>query len=227
MKPTILLPLLAGIVYAQAGQEDASVQVFERQRKEACLAQCGENDVDCHAICNKAPHPKPIHMNLMTECVRHCDVLKGNGDAAGLKAYGVCYDSCIGGYMNLGNSEAAPTTKTWVDLVTPTTFLGNAASETAASETTAVDASASTSGEHDHAGASGSSDGSQSALATATPKSSTAIVSKITSKASPSTSGSSPIFTAGDEKVAKSAASHQIAAAGTLIAVFVVGLILL
>lgn len=69
----------------------------------------------------------------MTECVQHCDVLKGDGNAVDLKKYGICRDGCIGGYMNLGNTQAAPTTKTWVDLVTPTptSYLEMAVSETA------------------------------------------------------------------------------------------------
>lgn len=130
MRSSLFLPLIAGIVYAQVGQVDTYTPIADRQRKQTCLQQCEENDVDCKAICDSAPHPKPIHMNLMTECVQHCDVLKGDGSAVALKNYGACHDSCIGGYMNLGNSQAAPTTKTWVDLVTPTSHKAKAASET-------------------------------------------------------------------------------------------------
>lgn len=305
MKSTLLLPLLAGIVYAQAEQEDASAQIIERQRKEACLSQCGENDVDCHAICNKAPHPKAIHMDLMTECVRHCDVLKGDGNAASLKEYGICHDSCIGGYMNLGNSQAAPTTKTWVDLVTPTTYLLKTAGETAASVATAASDLAHGQSGDDHAEATGSESAIGEFVPGASlnaslcicygrgPSSHTILylppttfyslvaillpsslpISKTTpflpplqqnqtnnnktnnppatpvlttisglvstmsptgtaskpqvSTASPSATGQSSLFGTGDEKAATSAASHQIAAAGSLIAVFVVGLILL
>ncbi|KAE9987082.1 hypothetical protein EG328_003864 [Venturia inaequalis] len=271
MRSALFVSLLAGIVCAQEGQEDPYTQTLEHQHKAACLAQCGEMDVDCHAICNKAPHPKAIHMDLMTECVRHCDVLKSDGNAASLKEYGTCHDSCIGGYMNLGNSQAAPTTKTWVDLVTPTTHLEKAASQTAAS----VSASAG----DDHSGhdlaATGSADGNKSAagefapfcfvecsnlLATtftqstpltiknnkinnrpATPdhalttisglvstKSSTGTAYKPTvSTATLSKTGNSSIFSTGDEKAAQSNASNQIATAGSLIAAFAIGLILL
>lgn len=143
MKSTLFLPLLFSTVYAQADTLAA-----DRQRKKTCLDQCEDQDVDCKAICDHAPHPKPIHMNLMTECVQHCDVLKGDGNAVDLEKYGICRDGCIGGYMNLGNTQAAPTTKTWVDLVTPTptSYL-----EKAVSETVSVSASASEL-EHDHSG---------------------------------------------------------------------------
>ncbi|KAE9967148.1 hypothetical protein BLS_006548 [Venturia inaequalis] len=235
MRSALFVSLLAGIVCAQEGQEDPYTQTLEHQHKAACLAQCGEMDVDCHAICNKAPHPKAIHMDLMTECVRHCDVLKSDGNAASLKEYGTCHDSCIGGYMNLGNSQAAPTTKTWVDLVTPTTHLEKAASQTAAS----VSASAG----DDHSGhdlaATGSADGNKSAAATpdhalttisglVSTRSSTGTAYKPTvSTATLSKTGNSSIFSTGDEKAAQSNASNQIVAAGSLIAAFAIGLILL
>ncbi|QDS73008.1 hypothetical protein FKW77_009072 [Venturia effusa] len=220
MRSTLLLSLLAGMVYAQAGQDQDRNSILERQRKDHCLQQCGEQDVDCKAICDKAPHPKPIHMDLMTDCVKHCDVLKGDGSEGNIKSYNTCHDSCIGGYMNLGNSQAAPTTKTWVDLVTPASHVGKAAIETAP-------ASASKNSGHGHsdvkAAASAARNGSTIASMT-----SAVSAAKSSAKASASASGKSKLVSASNEKQTVSGASRQLVATiGSLTGAFAVAMLLL
>jgi hypothetical protein len=122
MKAITLLPLFLAGTNALANNAPSDFHLNQQQlqkQKQDCTKACAQDDLDCRAICDHAPHPKPIHMNLMTECVHHCDVLKGKGSAAEITSYNQCHNSCINGYMALGEKKA-PETKTWVDLVTPT-----------------------------------------------------------------------------------------------------------
>jgi hypothetical protein len=122
MKPVLAISLVVlaiPVVLAQTIEEQT--KLLEEQNKQLCISACGSGDVDCHAVCDHAPHPKPVHMNLMTECVAHCTYVQADGSAAALAQYNICRKSCIDGYMALKGDLAAPTTKTWTD-VAPSTW---------------------------------------------------------------------------------------------------------
>lgn len=115
------LPLLvAALPLGPANDPNTTAAQHDILRKTNCFAQCEANDTNCEARCSHAPYPQPIHMNLVTQCVAHCDVLKGAGTVAETLAYTVCRQSCIDGYMALDGKGKAPTTKIWADIVMAT-----------------------------------------------------------------------------------------------------------